>query len=229
MSRAVVGDDQAVGLHRLEDPAQRPGKPEMSLLALRRRRAPIGSAPARRPGAVRGGKDVAVGRAHRDAKGVADRIGCRTPRRSAPGPEGSPGPRRRRSSSPPDAARSSRAGTSRPSPPSICAAGPVQRVELVEDPVVAIDDQHVPVAVGVRIVAGQPALDPLLLRLRLVGDRIAGRTAGRGDVALVVVVERHRQERLRAGHDDVRHPVDRRRRSPLSPPKSGCMPRVAPM
>ena len=54
----------------------------------------------------------------------------------------------------------------------------MQRVQLEENAIVAIDDEHVPIAVGVRIISGQPSFDPLLLRLRFLRDRIAGRAAG---------------------------------------------------
>src|SRR5581483_620349 len=83
-------------------------------------------------------------------------------------------------------------------------AVPAHRVELVIDAVVAIDDQHVPVAVRIRIVAGEPALDPLLLRLRFLRNRIWT------GIALVVEIERDGYARLRTGHDDVRKSVDRR-------------------
>ena len=75
---AVVGDDQAVFLHRAEDLAARsdrwcatPGRGP-STLVFSRNRAPIGSAPGRRSGAMRRRIDVAVGRADRDTKRVTD-------------------------------------------------------------------------------------------------------------------------------------------------------------
>ncbi len=93
--------------------------------------------------------------------------------------------------------------------PSAARGVPVERVQLVEDPVVAIDDEHVPIAVRVEPRPGSPPSIQPRLRLRLLGNRIAGRTARRAGVALLAVVdERHRHERLAAGHDDVRDPVD---------------------
>jgi hypothetical protein len=102
--------------------------------------------------------------------------------------------------------RERRAGTGGP-----VRTGPMQRVQLVQHAIVAVDEQHVPVAVRIRIVARQAAFDPLLLRLCLFRNWIAGRTAGSGDVALIVIIERHRHQWLGAGYDDERHPVDRRR------------------
>ena len=105
---------------------------------------------------------------------------------------------------------------------------------LEEQPVVRVHDQHVLVATARRArgrrvaVPGIAALDPVGLRLRLHRDRIAGRPARRARIALRRVVEGHGLERLRAGHDGVRHPVDRRgaRRRLRSP---GCIPFAAPI
>src|SRR5438552_5565940 len=84
-------------------------------------------------------------------------------------------------------------------------ARPSQCVKLVKNPIVAVNDQHVTVAVRIRIVAGGSPLDPLLLRLCLLRDRIWAW------IALIGVVERHRHTRLRCRHDDVGKAVDWRR------------------
>src|SRR5439155_19860830 len=58
------------------------------------------------------------------------------------------------------------------------AAAPVQRIQFVKNSIIAVDEQHVPIAVGSRIASGQTAFDPPLLRFGLFGNRIAGRPAG---------------------------------------------------
>src|SRR5205814_9335023 len=134
-------------------------------------------------------KDIAMRRAHGHTKGVTNRIGAehfvianesrknRQSRRVGARPSvGTPRVRVERK----DRARSG--GPLR--------AVPMQRVELEQDSMIAVDDQHVPVAVRIRIVAGEAAFDPLLLRLRLLRNRITKRPAGSGEVALVVVIER---------------------------------------
>ena len=85
----------------------------------------------------------------------------------------------------------------------------MERIELEQNAAVAIDDEHVPVTVRVRIVSREAAFDPFLLRLRFLRNWITGRKARRAVVALVVVIECHGNERLR-GHDDPRYPIDRR-------------------
>ncbi|MEA2417227.1 MAG: hypothetical protein QOI58_3884 [Thermoanaerobaculia bacterium] len=207
---AVVGDDQAVGLHRLENAAYRFGIAGNVLRRFQAQARAHRQCAVRRSGAVRTRENVAVRVTNGDAKRVADRnaavhLVVADQSRKDRQPRGV-GARPALGTACVRIERERCAGACRP-----VRSGPVQRVELVQHPVVAIDEQHVPVAIGVRIVARQSAFDPLLLRLRLLGDRIARRTSRRGDVAFNVVVEGHGKQRLRAGDDDERHPVDRRR------------------
>ena len=91
--------------------------------------------------------------------------------------------------------------------PSVQRRVPVRGVQLVQHTGIAVDHQQVPVAVRVRVIAGETAFDPLLLRLRLVWNWIPA------VIALVVRFdERDVHLRLRAVGDDVRDPVDRRAR-----------------
>ena len=103
-----------------------------------------------------------------------------------------------------------------------------RRVELVEELVVPVHDEHVAVAVD-ALLPGVAALDPVRLRDGLVGDRVErealpGRVVDA--VALVGVLELHGLLRLAAVHDDVRDAVDLAAAPDRCPPKSGCSWRV---
>ena len=87
---------------------------------------------------------------------------------------------------------------------------PLELVELVENPVVGVEDEHVPVAADVRVARLAP-LDPVDLRLRLVGDRVEGSPLHRREVdtvALIPVLERDRLLRLAARDGAERDAVD---------------------
>ena len=148
--RAVVGDDQAVALHRAED-----------LLHLRREAREVACSPSAagaRPSAAR--RRSSRRGATRDRRSRWSRARSRERRaRSRPAPNDlvvadqaraeSPGRRRRRTSSRPAAGRS-RSGrrTRRTGAPLRAVVEHV--VELVQVPVVAIDDQQVAVGVAAR-------------------------------------------------------------------------------
>ena len=150
-------------------------KPEMSLPAFSRSRAPIGSAggswnPARCDRRV----DVPVGVAHGEPERVPDLVGpvdlvvaheARQDREPA-GVGGSP------------ALRPAVVGVQVEEGARVrlpLRAVPPDVVELVEIPVVAVDDQHVAIDVArVVDVSGVAALDPVRLRDRRVGNRIEG-------------------------------------------------------
>ena len=97
-------------------------------------------------------------------------------------------------------------------------AVPERLIELEQDPVVIVDEQHV--AVAVVAPAGLPSLDPLRLGARSDRDRVAGGATGSAHVALVgiaVGVEVHDLERRRAGDDGVDHAVDVGERGDVPP------------
>ena len=86
---------------------------------------------------------------------------------------------------------------------------PARRAGLVQQPVVAIDDQEMTIAAGAA--ARNAPFDVVRLRLRFFRNRIAGRTPRRPGIALAAVRRPRRlHERLIAGHDDVRNAVRRR-------------------
>ena len=155
----------------------------MSFDAFSRRRVPIGGAPVVLPASVRGGVDVAVRRPDRDAEGVPDR--ARAPNTSSY--RTSPGRMARPAASalvqPSGRRRFESRGKTAPEPASPGAGrrarGDAARVpRLEEEAVVAVDDEHVLVAADAGVPRVAP-LDPLRLRLRLHGDRVA-RRAGPG-------------------------------------------------
>src|SRR3954469_14492740 len=94
----------------------------------------------------------------------------------------------------------------------------MRRTGLEEQRVIAIDDQHVPIAVGAA--ARNGAFDVTRLRLRFHWNRVARRTARRRVIALVAIRGPRRcHERLIARNDDVRDAVRGRTEIWMQPPR----------
>ena len=198
--------DQAVGLHRLEDPAQWRSEAGDVRGRFQAQARPHRQGSGGRARLVRSREDIAVRGADGDAEGMADRPGCVSfvvahqpgENREAGGVGARPAVRPAEIAvEGPDGAR---AGG-----PALTV--PVQVVELEEEAVIAIDQQQVAVAARVGG-TGVAAFDPLRLGLGLLGDGISGRAAGRAGIALVRIVEIDRDERLAARHRGVRQSVD---------------------
>ena len=169
-----------------------------------------------RAGPVGRGAHVTIRGARGHAKGVTDRARDRGPRRTRtrPGRMASPaasalvhvsGLRRFVSSghTAPDPA-AQRPGT----------GSHLRAYRLVQQPRIAVDDQHV--AVAATAATRDAAFDPPRLVARLRGNGVAGRRSGRASVTLVCVVEHDRFERLRPRDDHVRHAVDDRVRQDIA-------------
>ncbi len=185
----------------------------MSFEAFSRSRAPMGS--VRRAGvAGRVGcrEDVALRVAHRDAQGMADRVGAvdfvlaDEARQDGKARGVGRGPPFRAPVVGVQVEEGARPG--RP-----LRAVPVKAEQLVEGIVVLVDDEHVAIPAGI-LVSGLTTLDPVRPRYSGIGDRVEGE---RGvpvvvvdAVALVRVLEGDgaKVARLDGAHDDVGKAVD---------------------
>ncbi len=183
----------------------------MSTLGLEAQARSHRQGPSGTSGAVRRRPHVAVGRTHRHPEGMSNRLGAeQLVVARKPGQDGQPGrvgtgP----AVGPAVVARHVEHGARLGFPP-VLAAVPMSAVQLVEKPVVAVDEDQVPVAPGVDI-ARLAALDVARRGPGRGRNRVAGRASRRAIVALVTV--RHpgdRDEGLGARHADVWHPVGRR-------------------
>ena len=168
--RSVVGHDQPVGLHRPEDSLDLGGYAGDVLRRLEPKPRAHRQGSGCRTGAVRGRPDVAVRRAHGDAKRVADfAAAMASSYRASPG-------RIARPAASADVQPSGRRAllyrsNTAPEPASQRSVVPSGGKQLEQHPAVAIDDNEV--AIAARAAAGDGAFDVIRLRARLVGNRIA--------------------------------------------------------
>ncbi len=206
---AVIGDDQAVGFHGLENSAHLRrisadilGCLESKARAQRRRAHRVA-------GFVRCGPHIAIGGAHRDAKGVRDGRGIDyfivAHESGEHGQAGGVG------GCPPFLAAVVRLevkhGAARRFP---ARTRPSRTRQFIENPAVTIDEQHVTITAGIP--ARHCVLDVVGLGLGFLRNGITGRHSRGTLVALASVRgECHLRERLRAGYADVRNAVRRRR------------------
>ena len=156
------------------------------------------------------GPDVAVGRAHGDAERVRDlggAVGLVVADQTGKDREAR-GVRRRPGLGSPVVGIEIEDGAAVRLPP-VGRGVPVGRAGFVEQPVVAIDDEQMPIAV--RAATGNGSLDVAGLRLRFGRDRVSRGPSWCAIVALVPVRGPHgRDEGLIAGDNDVGNAVGRR-------------------